>query len=205
MPRLLIVLAAAAALSAGCASAASNLRDVKQLLSGELSCPPDKLDVAPAGESLYSAVGCDTELTFKCNEFFGWHCSAPISDVEQAHAGTAHFDGDVGRVTEAAAGALSALGYEIAVQDAGKGLVITKRKVIQAVSTGTRRHLQLPAVHGEGDRRQGRRQPGRRHARLFPRREGHDRERLQHRRGPQILARPLQADEDPDVTSGPRS
>jgi hypothetical protein len=115
-------------LVAGCAS--SQLRNLTQHLSGQLACPV--LTVERAGENLYKAAGCGTELVFKCVELFGWRCSATLSQAELAQAGSRRFTAARGKVVEASARALKSMGYEIVLADPGAGRVTTNRKVIGA-------------------------------------------------------------------------
>jgi hypothetical protein len=130
-------LVATVAAVAGCSTAAGRLREVTQNVSQQLGCPADQLNVQAHDEQTYDVEGCKTELTFTCQEWFGWHCAAPISDTELNHFGSRHYPGTKQAVTEAAANALQAIGYDIAVAEPAKGIVITKRKIIQAVATGT--------------------------------------------------------------------
>jgi hypothetical protein len=139
---------------AGCAGSAGELREVKEQLSKEMSCPT--VQVQREGEEQYFAAGCGSELEFKCSEFFGWHCNAQLSEAEVRKYGSHNFTSSKKEVTEAAASAVKALGYEIAAVDASRGLVVTNRKIIQAVGNGynaaTFQYQQLTVkVKGEGD------------------------------------------------------
>jgi hypothetical protein len=60
----------------------------------------------------------------------------PLTPTEVAQNGTASFAAPHARVFAAAQGALKSEGYEIAIADAGKGLIKTNRKLVRAQAYG---------------------------------------------------------------------